>query len=481
VLCQQQRDEARLQVRAARRQRDLAKTEHANLRRQLVETRAQRDKARGKESVLLEQVRSARAQRDGAGTDRVLLREQLRAVRMERNGSREELDAALNGELTTATQFERLRRGRVSGTSSRFDGLRELGYGPVGTQNPVLSLLYSRCPEHGLLPRPIRRIRPLEPLRMAPGSVLNLHWTRFVQLGCSTPSEAAASSEQLLHWLRGLQQKGIHIAWTIHEELPHDCPFPEIEIELRSELGRLASLVHVLQPSTVDAVKPYYELDPAKVLVVEHPLYTGLYPDYATRETSRRMLDLDDDEFTLLLFGTIRPYKGVDRLLATVAEIQRRQPDRRLRLIIAGPTNPSVDTSQVMLRAKATPGVTIEPHSIHSLHVQYLFRACDLVVLPYNDFLNSGVLMLALTFERAVLAANNSVTQDMVSSGLVRCFERTSDESLLHELERAVSEPHLLPTGPLAPDFLRRHDPLLLAEQLARGFGKLLDPSPAPR
>ncbi|MEJ7583599.1 MAG: glycosyltransferase [Acidimicrobiales bacterium] len=478
LLAQQQRDEARAQLRAARQQRDALSAERATLRRQLAEAQAHRDPDRQRK-LLREQVRSARAQRDAAGADRALLRDQLRATRAERDGLRREMDVAANGEFTTAEQFERLRGRPLSGTSNGFGELRDLRYGPVGTQNPVLSLLYSRCPEHGLLPRPIRKIDPLKPVPLKPGSILNLQWTRFVQLGCETPSEAAAKSEELLVWLRNLKDREIHLVWTIHEELPHDCQFPEIEIELRSELARLASLVHVLHPSTVEQVKPYYELDPAKVLVVEHPLYTGLYPDYATRETSRRMLDLDDDEFTVLLFGTIRPYKGIDRLLSAVSKVRRKHPDRRVRLIIAGPTFKSVDNAQVILRAKATPGVTIEPHSIHALHVQYLFRACDLVALPYNEFLNSGVLLLALTFERPVLAANEPVTEDMASSGLVRCFERTSDESLFCELERAVTEPQLLPTGPLEPDFVRKHDPLLLAEQLARGFRTILDPVPA--
>jgi len=479
LLAQQQRDDARVQLRAARRQRDAVSAKQAGLRRQLAEAHAHRDRARAKQALLLEQVRSARSQRNEAGADRAALRDRLRAARAERETFRRELDSAVNGEFATTEQFDRLRRAPPVGASSNGSrSFRDLAYGPVGTQNPVLSLLYARCPEHGLLPQPTRKVDLRTTLPLEPGSIFNLHWTRFVQLGCDTASDASARSEQFLRWLEALTDRGVHLVWTIHEELPHDCPFPEIEIELRRELAQRSSLVHVLQPSTVELVKPFYELDPTKLLVVEHPLYVGIYPNYVTRETSRRMLDLADDEFTILLFGTIRPYKGVDRLLSAITEIRRRHPEKPVRLIIAGPTFSSVDSAQVILRAKATPGVTIEPRGIHSLHVQYLFRACDLVVLPYNEFLNSGVLLLALTFERPVLAGDTPVTRDMISSGLVRCFERTSDESLLHELDRAVSEPQLLPAGPLAPEFARRHDPSLLAGQLALGFRTMLDAVP---
>jgi hypothetical protein len=136
-------------------------------------------------------------------------------------------------------------------------------------------------------------------------------------------------------------------------------------------------------------------------------------------------------------------------------------------VLIAGPLFDSVDCSQLLLRARATPGVTVDPRPVHPAHVQHLFRACDLVALPYTDFLNSGVLLLALTFGRPVLAAENPVTVDMQRSGLVRLFERTSDEALAAALDRAVDEPGWLPAGPIDPGFAADHDPAAVAERFA--------------
>ena len=65
-------------------------------------------------------------------------------------------------------------------------------------------------------------------------------------------------------------------------------------------------------------VEGLYPLVPERTFVVEHPLYSGVYPDYVSRAAARRMLGVDDDEVVLLGFGAIRPYKGFDRLVRAV-------------------------------------------------------------------------------------------------------------------------------------------------------------------
>ncbi len=287
-----------------------------------------------------------------------------------------------------------------------------------------------------------------------------------------TFAEARSRSGALVDTLRQMKASGTSIAWTIHEPLPHDCQYPEVEIDLHGALAEVASVIHVLHDSTVTEVAPYYTVDPEKVLMVEHPLYCGAYPDYLTKASARRLLNMDDEEFVVLIFGSLRPYKGIDRLLDGVGQLHRQNPERRLRVLIAGPSFESVDNTKLIGRARSTVGVSIVPTLVPPAQVQLLFRAADLVVLPYRDFLNSGVLMLALSFERPVLAAENPVTRDAVSSGLVRLFSGSDDDALVEELRAAVCSPELLPQGPIHPDFARRHDPRAVAGRFAAAMAR---------
>jgi len=96
-------------------------------------------------------------------------------------------------------------------------------------------------------------------------------------------------------------------------------------------------------------------------------------------------------------FGAIRPYKGFDRLVRLVPELRERT-GLRVRVMLAGPTFKSIDIGPLQDLVGSMDGVSMTDRAVPDEYVQVLFRAADVVVLPYRQVLNSGVLMLALTF-----------------------------------------------------------------------------------
>lgn len=362
------------------------------------------------------------------------------------------------------------QRGVLTGGST---GLRDLAYVPPGLANPYLRLLYSRCPEVGFGPRPLRSMSGVDDLGSS--AVLHLHWTRAAQVGSGGALEgleAAEKTGRFLARVEGFVDRGGTFVWSIHETLPHDCRFPELEVGLRRRLGELADAVHVLHPSTLDEVRPLYDVDPAKVFVVEHPLYTGAYEDYVSRDSARAWLGLAEDTTLLLAFGAIRPYKGLERLVRAMPGL--RAAVGEVRLMIAGRRFPHEDPAPLRSLVDETEGVTMIDDGAPAEAVHVLFRAADVAVLPYHGVLNSGVLMLALTFGVPVVAPRNPVTEDMAASGLVRLFDARSDDALRDAVRTAVTERRHVPV-PLPEEFAARHDPHhvagLFAESLRRVVG----------
>ena len=335
-------------------------------------------------------------------------------------------------------------------------------YFPGGAQNPYLRLLYSRCVETGFDPRPLEQYEWLD---RAPGSsVFHLHWTRVFQAGMVSEETARIQTGEFLGRIEDFLGRGGHLLWSVHEWLPHDCEFPDVEVELRQRLVELASGVHVLHGSTVDEVAGLYPLDPANTFTVEHPLYTGVYADYLTRSSSRRLLGVTDDEILLLGFGAIRPYKGFDRLVSLVPRI-REQTGLPIRVILAGPTFKSIDIKPLRDLVDATPGVSMTDRAVPDEYVQVVFKAADVAVLPYRQVLNSGVLMLALTFGCPSVVPENPVTADTVGSGLVHLFDRESDEDLLRAVIEAIERRGEY--GSIPGAFSARFDHIRIAGQFA--------------
>jgi glycosyltransferase involved in cell wall biosynthesis len=350
------------------------------------------------------------------------------------------------------------------------DGLRDFAYFPGGTQNPYLRMLYSRLAETGFDPRPLARFDHIN--RLAPDSVFHLHWTRIAQLGATTREEAQQISDEFFATIAAFVERGGTLLWSVHEPLPHDCLFPEVEAGLRQDLADLAKGIHVLHESTVEEVAPHYQLPGDKVFVVEHPLYTGIYETYLTRRASRRLIGLDDDAIMILAFGAIRPYKGFDRLVRLLPRL-RKESGCDVRVMVAGPTMRSIDNAGLYELVAATEGATLTGEPVPDEYVQVMFKSADIVALPYRQVLNSGVLMLGLTFGCDSIAPENAVTRDAVASGLVRLFDRTDDDDLYRVLMEAIGDAKTIDHH-LPDEFTTRYDPAAIAGQFAESLRRIL-------
>jgi glycosyltransferase involved in cell wall biosynthesis len=98
--------------------------------------------------------------------------------------------------------------------------------------------------------------------------------------------------------------------------------------------------------------------------------------------------------------------------------------------------------------------------------MQYYLRAADIAVLPYRRGLNSGVLLLALSFGLPVVAPENLVTDEITTPGAVRTFRPDDPYGLTSAL--AAADDLLTPEArEEALRIARRYDPAGIAERFA--------------
>jgi glycosyltransferase involved in cell wall biosynthesis len=151
-------------------------------------------------------------------------------------------------------------------------------------------------------------------------------------------------------------------------------------------------------------------LDPARLALVPHG---SLEPHPATLPHDRF-----DGEVTLLLFGRIKQYKGLDILVEAFAQLPPGL-QRQARIRVVG--KPFMDLAPVLERVRALgleDRFTLEPRFIADTEVAGLFTTGTIVVFPYREIEASGVLSLALSHGRPVVATALGSFSEVLGDGV---------------------------------------------------------------
>jgi len=350
-----------------------------------------------------------------------------------------------------------------------------LAYHPIARMNPYQALLYSRTWNHGIATIPLYHLDDLDDVvavASAAGArvVLHLHWTNRILEDSPSESAAKATLAKFIARLDRFVAAGGSLAWTVHNALPHDARMPALEAALQQAIVDRATIVHVLSANTPQAVAEWFSIPADRVLHVPHPNYIGAYIDVVSKEAARWELSIPADDTVYALLGAIKPYKGLEQLIDAFDAALQRDPGRR-RLLVAGGPDDNPQTEAFLRRCVLHPFVTLHARKIPGDEMQVFLRAADIAVMPYLRSLNSGVLMLALSFGIPVVAPAVGGIAEVVTPEIGRTFVPGDRDSLVAALI-AADELRTPEAREAALRAARQYDPVRLSDQFSRGVAE---------
>jgi glycosyltransferase involved in cell wall biosynthesis len=187
----------------------------------------------------------------------------------------------------------------------------------------------------------------------------------------------------------------------------------------------------------------------ASVTVVPFGLNNSVPDTALTRAEARERLGIAADERTLLFFGNIAPYKGLEYLVEAFQGERFVSGDYRL--IVAGRPKPGFPDYWNALgpRMAGDNRILLKIEYIPDDETEMYFKASDVLVLPYTDVFQSGVLFLGFSFGLPALVADAGSLKDDITEGqngfvfaprdaadLARTIERYFSSDLFHDLTR---------------------------------------------
>jgi glycosyltransferase involved in cell wall biosynthesis len=297
----------------------------------------------------------------------------------------------------------------------------EFPYGPVPREDgyAVRELFYRRSSRPGIGARRRRLLRALE-------HILDMRRYR-----------KAAQTADVVHymWLpipaldrRLLAPKRPRV-YTMHWRLPETGT--RIARTLERLLAQMDAVV-VHSEHGAGRLKADFGVPRSKQRVIPHGAF-----DYLTRQEDEVPLpeELRDVKGPVILaFGLVRPYKGTDVLLEAFREIEGAEL-----WIVGMPRMPMDGLRELASRAPGT--VRFVDRFVTDPEIPAFMRRADLVVLPYRNIEQSGVLYTALAFGRPLVLSAVGGFPEVAESGAARLVPPEDPGALAEALRELLDDP----------------------------------------
>lgn len=195
----------------------------------------------------------------------------------------------------------------------------------------------------------------------------------------------------------------IAVVGTLHDVKNHPGDWSPFLMGLSMEFLKRTSDILIVHGTSLkkDLVKS--GVSENKIKVIPH----GDYEFF----TEFKKKDLNETK-SILFFGRILKYKGLEYLLGAIPLILKECPDAKF--VIAGEGDMSAYGEMI---EKLRPCLEIHNIFIADRNVADFFQKTRLVVLPYTEASQSGIIHIAYAFKKPVVATNIGAMPEIIEHG----------------------------------------------------------------
>ena len=181
-----------------------------------------------------------------------------------------------------------------------------------------------------------------------------------------------------------------------------------------------------------------FRIPAGKVSVIPFGINNTVPSTSLSSAQARRQLSISEGDKTLLFFGNIAPYKGLEYLISAFAELSNK--GRSYRLIIVGKPKGSEgywkQIHQAIARAGIGDRVIERIEYIPDEETELFFKAADVLILPYTRVFQSGVLFLGYSFGiPAIVADVGSLKEEIIEGQTGFVFNPQDSSDLASKID----------------------------------------------
>ena len=232
-----------------------------------------------------------------------------------------------------------------------------------------------------------------------------------------------SNGHRLFYWVYFLKPWNTKIVNTIHDPVKHlgdelSHSIDDTRVKYWSRFFTDKFIVHgkFLQ----DQLSKTYHISKSRIAVIPHGHF-AIYKKF-------QKYQVKEDPNTILFFGRIWQYKGLDILIEAANIVINK--NRKLKFVIAGKGE---DIRTYQQKVKFKNNIIFENRRIENEEVGLFFNRSSVVVLPYKEATQSGVIPIAYAYSKPVIVTDVGALSEVVihkKTGLL--IKPNSVESLVN-------------------------------------------------
>lgn len=260
--------------------------------------------------------------------------------------------------------------------------------------NPYNSLLYRELVSQGVEVTEYSHKRAL----LSQYDVVHFHWPD----GYMNKANIFKAWQRLIVFaavLLVLKLKQSKIVWTVHNVAPHDAYRPRLSQQFLNWFTRNCDgFIFMSEANHASFRQRYPSAANHQWALIPHGHYRNSYSPAVDQVIAKQQLSIPEKNKVLLFFGMIKPYKNIPALMQAFKEAELNN----YALVVAGNTDSNELRAQIHSLKNSNIHLFLE--FIPDEKLPLYLGAADYVILPYKAILNSGALLLALSFNKPVIA-----------------------------------------------------------------------------
>jgi glycosyltransferase involved in cell wall biosynthesis len=223
------------------------------------------------------------------------------------------------------------------------------------------------------------------------------------------------------------------LVFTAHDVLPRESS--ERRRRIAAGIFDTVDAVVVHSESARDRLVHGLGVPTSKVAVVPHGSFDYLTRIDRTRPLGPEVGDLDGRR-VVLCFGLVRPYKGIELLIDAFATVS----EDAVLLIVGRALMPLEPLRRRAREHGISERVRFVSRYVAETEIPAYFRRADVVVLPYRDADQSGVLFTALAFARPTVVTAVGGFTEVAEAGAAELVPPGDTGALARAIAQLLSD-----------------------------------------